>query len=175
VRKAASCLVLFYSIKLTLPTLRFALRSLDDRSLSFLPWAHSYGQTCELYSMMAHGAAMGICRGVPDILEDMEMVKPTLLFSVPTLYKKVYDGVHTMIETTNPIRRTLMSKALALGEKKVKVEENGGELAGHEAWQWNTLDGLVLKKIRAKFGGELRVGFVAGAACPPEIIKFMDR
>ena len=160
-RKAASCLVLFYSIKLTLPTLRFALRSLDDRSLSFLPWAHSYGQTCELYSMMAHGAAMGICRGVPDILEDMEMVKPTLLFSVPTLYKKVYDGVHTMIETTNPIRRTLMSKALAL--------------AGHEAWQWNTLDGLVLKKIRAKFGGELRVGFVAGAACPPEIIKFMDR
>lgn len=36
------------------------------------------------------------------------------------------------------------------------------------------MDGLVLSKIRDRFGGNLRVGFVAGAACPPEIIGFMD-
>ncbi|GMI27827.1 hypothetical protein TeGR_g2502 [Tetraparma gracilis] len=90
----------------------------NDRSLSFLPWAHSYGQTCELYSMMAHGAAIGVCRGVPDILEDLQLVKPSILFSVPTLYKRVYDGVQNMIETTNPIRRTLMRKALDLGENE---------------------------------------------------------
>jgi long-chain acyl-CoA synthetase len=146
----------------------------DDRSLSFLPWAHSYGQTCELWSLMAHGAGMGICRGVPDILEDLQLVKPSLLFSVPTLYKRVYDGVHNMINETNPIRRSLMKNALALGEAKVAAENAGGSLGGFSAIKHNALDGLVLSKIRDRFGGNLRVGFVAGAACPPEIIGFMD-
>ena len=36
------------------------------------------------------------------------------------------------------------------------------------------LDTIVLSKIRALFGGKLRAGFVAGAACPKEIIHFMD-
>ena len=35
---------------------------------------------------MSHGASMGICRGVPVILEDLAHVKPTVLFAVPTLY-----------------------------------------------------------------------------------------
>lgn len=29
-------------------------------SLAFLPWAHVFGQTCELYTLMAAGSAMGI-------------------------------------------------------------------------------------------------------------------
>ena len=28
----------------------------DDRSLSFLPWAHSFGQTCELHCLLSMGA-----------------------------------------------------------------------------------------------------------------------
>jgi len=95
----------------------------DDRSLSFLPWAHSYGQTCELWSLMAHGASMGICRGVPLILEDLQLVKPSLLYSVPTLYKRVYDGVNNMVETANPIRRGLIKKGLSLGAEKARLEK----------------------------------------------------
>ena len=34
----------------------------SDRSLAFLPWAHSYGQTCELWVGVAHGSSAGICR-----------------------------------------------------------------------------------------------------------------
>ena len=36
------------------------------------------------------------------------------------------------------------------------------------------LDDIVLSRIRDRFGGNLRVGFVAGAACPKEIVQFMD-
>lgn len=53
-----------------------------------------------------------------------------MLFSVPTLYKRVYDGVHNMIQETNPIRRSLMTNALALGKEKVAAENAGGELGG---------------------------------------------
>merc|ERR1712025_1210063 len=147
----------------------------SDRSLSFLPWAHSYGQTCELWSLMSSGASMGICRGVPVILEDLQLVKPTNLFSVPTLYKKVYDGVHNLIESAPPLRKKLMKNALAMGEAKAAADKNMRQPLGPlERIKFAALDRLVLSKIRDRFGGNLLYGFSGGAACPAEVIGFMD-
>jgi long-chain acyl-CoA synthetase len=147
----------------------------SDRSLSFLPWAHSYGQTCELWSFMSMGASMGICRGVPVILEDLQLVKPTNLFSVPTLYKKVYDGVHNLMETAPPLRRKLMKSALALGEARSLAERGMRKpLGSFERVQLSILDRLVLSKIRDRFGGRMRHGFSGGSACPAEVVTFMD-
>lgn len=147
----------------------------DDVSLAFLPWAHSYGQTCELWMAVSHGAAMGISRGIPAILEDMQLVKPTVLFSVPTLYKKIYDGVHNLMETSSPIRKRLMRQALHLGHQTVQASHGRRPpLNMWEAWQYKTLNKIVLSKIRDRFGGRMRHGFVAGAACPAEVLNFMD-
>ena len=142
-----------------------------ERSLAFLPWAHSYGQTCELWGTMSQGASMGVCRGIPDILEDLQLVQPTVLFSVPTLYKKVYDGVHAMLEDpgTSSVRRGLIRQALQLGRKKNTVG-----LSWTEGIQFNLLNRVVLSKIRQRFGGNLNSGFVAGAACPKDVVHFMD-
>jgi long-chain acyl-CoA synthetase len=146
-----------------------------DRSLAFLPWAHSYGQTCELWLGIAHGASAGICRGVPSILEDLSIVKPTCLFAVPTLYKKVYDGVNNVMSTANPRRKALMKKALELGRKNSDFEQGQGPALGFfENLQFKALDAIVLSKIRARFGGNLKYAFVAGAACPAEVLHFMD-
>lgn len=146
----------------------------DDRSLAFLPWAHSYGQTCELFIAMAHGGSMGICRGVPYILEDLQHIQPTVLFAVPTLHKKIYDGVHKLIDSSPPLRQKLMKKALMLGRKNVDAKNGVSSMGFFERLQFNALDKIVLSKIRDKFGGKLRHGFVAGAACPGEIINFLD-
>jgi len=114
---------------------------------------------------------MGICRGVPLILDDLAMVKPTTLFAVPTLYKKVYDGVQNLIGSSSPNKQKLMRAALEIGRKKV---EQDGELGFVDGLKHKVLDALVTSKIRGRFGGNLRHGFVAGAACPKEIIDFMD-
>jgi len=149
--------------------------NVNDRSLAFLPWAHSYGQTCELWSGIAHGCSSGICRGVPFILEDLQKVKPTILFAVPTLYKKVYDGVNNVMETANPRRKYLMQRALELGRMKAAHEQGLGPPMGFmDKLAFKALDAIVLSKIRDRFGGNLKYAFVAGAACPAEVIKFMD-
>jgi long-chain acyl-CoA synthetase len=146
-----------------------------DSSLAFLPWAHSYGQTCELWMSMSMGARIGVCRGVPVILEDLQLVKPTVLFAVPTLYKKIFDGVHNLMEAAPPLRKKLMKRGLELGEAKNQAK-NGVRppLGPIEGLQHSILDKLVLSKIRDRFGGHLRHGYVAGAACPSEVINFMD-
>jgi len=147
----------------------------QDRTLAFLPWAHSYGQTCELWMSISHGASMGICRGVPSILEDLQLVKPTILFAVPTLHKKVYDGVNNLMESASPLRKGLMTKALYLGGEQAAVGRGErGPLGFVEKMQYSALNKIVLSKIRDRFGGQLRHGFVAGAACPKEVLDFMD-
>ena len=118
----------------------------SDRSLAFLPWAHSYGQTAELWAGMSQGSSMGICRGIPFILEDLQMVKPTLLFSVPTLYKKVYDGVHNLIQSASPLRQNLMMSALALGDRNAQARNGlGPPLGPIDNIKFSLLDKIVLK------------------------------
>ena len=66
-------------------------------AIAGVPFLSGYGQTAELHAFMAHGAAIGIAEGVPQLLENLKEVQPTVLFSVPTLFKKVYDGIHAKV------------------------------------------------------------------------------
>jgi long-chain acyl-CoA synthetase len=79
---------------------------METIAVSFLPWAHSYGQTCEVWIGVSHGSSMGICRGVPMILEDL-LRQAVILFAVPTLYKKIYVYVHNLMENATPFRKDL--------------------------------------------------------------------
>jgi len=75
----------------------------NDVSLPFLPWAHSYGQICELWLAMAHRMAMGVSHGILSILEDLQLIKPSILFTVLTLYNRIYDGVNNLMENGTSI------------------------------------------------------------------------
>ena len=132
----------------------------NDRSLAFLPWAHSYGQTCELWALLSQGASMGLCRGIPHILEDLQMVKPTLLYAVPTLYKRVHDGVINMMQNANLIQQTLMKSALRVGKANAQYKNGDGAppLGLVDGLKFKVLDDIVLSKIRSRFGGNLRAG-----------------
>lgn len=56
-----------------------------------------YGQTAELHALMAHGASMGISRDVTSLLDELAEVKPTLLYAVPQLFKRVCDAIHAKV------------------------------------------------------------------------------
>eukprot|EP00985_Skeletonema_marinoi_P004528 scaffold1968_cov148-Skeletonema_marinoi.AAC.1 len=128
-----------------------------DRSLSFLPFAHSYGQTCELWCLISQGASMGICRGIPHILDDLRLVQPTVLFAVPTLYKRVYDGVINIMNNASPIEKRIMQAALHIGKANA-AQKNGitPPLGFIDRLKFKLLDGMVLAKIRGRFGNNLR-------------------
>jgi len=140
-----------------------------DTALAFLPWAHVFGQTIDLWCPMAHGTSSAICRGVLHVQEDLQLVRPTALAAVPLLFKKVYEGVHAVMETANPRRRYLMRRALELGGKNAGYRNGTGPPMGVvERLQFAALDKLVLARIRDRLGGRLKYAAVGGAACPRE-------
>jgi long-chain acyl-CoA synthetase len=71
----------------------------DDRTLAFLPWAHVYGGNVELNGMISLGASMAICESVDRIVDNLGEVRPTVLFAVPRIWNKIYDGVQKNMQS----------------------------------------------------------------------------
>ena len=141
-----------------------------DRSLSFLPWAHSFGQTCELHALFSMGASMGIAESVEKIIENLAEVKPTLLFSVPRIFNKIYAGVQkTIASKPKPIQ-----EMVKLALKYTAKEREGKRLEVAELAVLQLTDKLVFSKVRARFGGRLKYAFSGGAAISREVAEFID-
>jgi long-chain acyl-CoA synthetase len=142
----------------------------SDRSLSFLPWAHSFGQTVELHALLSLGASLAICEGVDKILDNLVETKPTLLFSVPRIFNKLYTAVQKQISTKPGFVQAMVKRSLATRRK----QRLGEEVSLGEGLVLALTDKVVFSKVRARFGGRLKYAFSGGAAISTDVAEFID-
>jgi long-chain acyl-CoA synthetase len=141
-----------------------------DRSLSFLPWAHSFGQTCELHGLLSMGASLAICESVDKILDNLAEAKPTVLFSVPRIFNKLYSAVQKQISTKPGFIQSMVKSSLATRRK----QRLGEEVSLGEGLVLAITDKVVFSKVRARFGGNLKYAFSGGAAISTDVAEFID-
>lgn len=145
----------------------------DDVSLAFLPWAHSFGQTGELHGLFSVGASLGLVEDISTIIENLGEVRPTLLFSVPRVFNKIYDGVHRKIHKESAFKRKLFEWSMSNAKKLRDTRESGGG-----SFFRNTLDSLfdklIFSTVRERFGGRLRYAVSGGAKLNKEVALFLD-
>jgi len=142
----------------------------DDRSLSFLPWAHSFGHTCELHCLLSRGASMALCEAVDKIVANLAEVKPTVLMSVPRIFNRIYDGVNKQMAGKPAPVQKLFRAGLAAATK----ERKGEPLGLFDKLTLRIADKVVFAKIREKFGGRLKYAFSGGSALSREVGEFID-
>ncbi|MFV2000774.1 MAG: long-chain fatty acid--CoA ligase [Acidimicrobiia bacterium] len=144
----------------------------DDRSASFLPWAHSFGQTVELHALIYFGASTGLT-SAKTLTRDMPEIKPTILVSVPTVFNKVYDGIQKMMEAKGGVTKRLFDAAVSNARKREQLANRDK----HSRWidiQHDLFDKIVFAKVREAFGGRLRYAFSGGAAISTEVAEFIS-
>ncbi len=145
----------------------------SDVSLSFLPWAHSFGQTVELYGMLACGSSLGLAERVDTIIENLSEVRPTLLFSVPRIFNKIYDGLNKKMATEGGFKRMLFMAGMANASRLRELEAHGRP-TGMAGIMNKVYDRLVFAKVRERLGGNLKYAFSGGAALSNEVARFID-
>jgi long-chain acyl-CoA synthetase len=145
----------------------------DDRTLSFLPWAHAFGQTVELHVLLSCGASTAFAQGTSTIIPFLSEIRPTMLVSVPRIFNQVYDGVNKRMASGSRLQKRLFDASLANEAKRRALAAEGRTSAVVEA-QHKLFDRLVFSKVREGLGGNLRYAISGGAALATEVANFID-
>ncbi len=141
-----------------------------DRTLSFLPWAHSFGQVAELHYGLSQGLSLALNDELPKLLDNLEEVRPTVLVAVPRIFNRIYESVTEQIaHRSAPVRR-LFDDGIRSATRRAHGEHLGlvsrVELALDER--------LIFQRIREKLGGRLRFVMSASAALSVEVAELVD-
>ena len=145
-----------------------------DTSLCFLPWAHSFGQTCELHCMLARGAGIAFVESIENLIPNLAEVKPTILFSVPRIWNRIYDGLQKKMAEAGGLKKALFDAGMANAEVRRRLAAEGKSSMLVEL-KHKFFDGLVFSKVRERFGGQLHYAISGGAALSKEVADFIDK
>jgi long-chain acyl-CoA synthetase len=141
----------------------------EDQTLSFLPWAHVFGQTGEVHLLIGLGFSSAFSESVSKILENLAEIKPTMLMSVPRIFNRIYESVNNKIQRGPGIIRWIFKHGMAGAENK----RLGRPCSFVQNFCYALADKLVFKKIRGAFGGRLKYAISGGAALQIEVASFI--
>lgn len=119
---------------------------------------------------MMCGATIAYARSIQQLQEDLLIICPTVLVSVPRIYERVYAGLRTKLAEGSALARKLFYLAVSVGYSRFELQQ------GRDTWHfshlfWPLLEKLVARKLMDKLGGRLRVAMSGGAALSPEISR----
>ncbi|WP_263170530.1 AMP-dependent synthetase/ligase [Streptomyces sp. SCSIO ZS0520] len=150
------------------------LLSEADVQYLWLPLAHVFGKA--LLSGQVEAGHLTVVDGrVDKIIENLPIVQPTYMASVPRVFEKVYNGVAAKARAGGGAKYKIFLWAAEVAREWAKVTQDNFRRTGKASaplgleLKHKVADALVYKKIRAAFGGNLRACISGGAALAPEI------
>ncbi|KAL5730487.1 long-chain-fatty-acid--CoA ligase [Ranunculus cassubicifolius] len=128
----------------------------DDCYFSFLPLAHVFDQIMETYCIYK-GASIGFFQGdVRYLMEDLQLLKPTMFCGVPRIFDRIYTGTQERISSGGGLKKILYQYAYSYKLKNLEAGLRQDEAAP-------LFDKLVFNKIKQVLGGRVRI-IISGAA-----------
>ncbi len=143
----------------------------DDQHLSFLPLSHTLERSVGYYLTMMSGAQVAFNRSIPQLAEDLLVIKPTVMIAVPRIFERVYGKINDSLENESAIKRFLFKQAVTIGWQQFQNDQGRAKRSLLQVF-FPILDKLVGEKIRDRLGGRVRIAIVGGAAMPPKIAQF---
>ncbi len=142
----------------------------EEVFLSFLPLSHMLERTAGYYLPIILGATVAYNRSIPQLAEDLLVVRPSIMISVPRIFERVYNKIQLGLEEKSALARKLFALAVDVGWARFLYRQGRGR------WQprlllWPVLDTLVAGKVIAKLGGRLHIAVVGGAPLPAGVAR----
>ena len=143
----------------------------DDVALSFLPLSHIFQRMGD-YLMFATGSSIAYAQGLDTVPINMQEVRPTIVFSVPRLYEKMYARVLQNALAGGFVKRRIFFWARDVAEKWSDAILSGRQPSGLLARKYAIAQKVVFSKIKERTGGRLRYFVSGGAPLATEINRF---
>ncbi|MCW8859635.1 MAG: long-chain fatty acid--CoA ligase, partial [Deltaproteobacteria bacterium] len=147
--------------------------SMKGTFLSFLPLSHILERTAGYYAVLMSGGHIAFAEDVNKVVENIVEIKPTAMVSVPRLFEKIYSRIYENAHLLSPAKRQLFHKAIEIGREYVYLKYIKGQPTGLLGLKYKIYDKLVFRKIRQRFGGNMKFFISGGAPLDKTINEFM--
>jgi long-chain acyl-CoA synthetase len=139
--------------------------------LAFLPFSHILGR---VESMAAYTFGYQECysRGPDFFIEDLQNIRPTLIFAVPRVFEKAYLRVKSRLDDASPPEKKLFHWALQTGKDAYRQLISGEGPSLKIRAQLELAKRTILSPISKRFGGRLRFAVCGGAPLSGELAEF---
>jgi long-chain acyl-CoA synthetase len=144
----------------------------DETFLQFLPLAHSLGRLEHFLTFDAM-AISAFARDIQTVGEDLALVRPEIMVSVPRLYEKFYARVLAKVEEDGGLKKAIFEWAIGVGREISRRRQRKEPVEGLLALKSSVAERLVFRKIRERMGGRFRFAISGGAPLSPEIAEFL--
>ena len=167
------CVLTHYNLRANVHQITDALRGTVDATdtcLLFLPLAHILTKSAALFCL-EHRIKIAFSTSLKDLPEEFQLAKPTLIAAVPRIFEKVYARAQNQAEASRkgPIFERAADIAVRWSQQNQTGTANLLLRIEHGVY-----DRLVYRKIRAAFGGELRMAFSGGGPLGARLTSFFD-
>ena len=129
-------------------------------TLFFLPLAHIFARVVQV-GCVAAGVRLGFSTGIPNLVEELGMFRPTWVFSVPRVFEKVYNGAQHKAHADGKGKIFDYAAKVAID---FSSQTQDGRVKPLTKVQHAVFDKLVYSKLREVFGGQVKWAISGGAA-----------
>ncbi len=143
----------------------------DDVQFLWLPLSHVFGKLL-LAAQYYTGFSTTVDGRIDKIVDNLAVVRPTLMASAPRIFEKIYARVNSMTDAEGGAKAKIFHWAFGVGIQALRLEQAGKPVPPALKVQRAVADRLVFSKIRARLGGNIRSLVSGSAALAPEIAEW---
>jgi long-chain acyl-CoA synthetase len=137
--------------------------------LTWLPLSHSYEHTVQFVQLVV-AARVYYAESIDKLIKNMNDCSPEIMTAVPRFYQNLYQKIQVSFGKTTGLKKILINKTVILGKKKLNKEK----FSVIENLMNFICEGLVRKKIKKQFGGNLKAFISGGGALDEEVGSFLN-
>ncbi|MCB5164787.1 AMP-dependent synthetase/ligase [Streptomyces bambusae] len=151
----------------------------DDVQYLWLPLAHVFGKVLTS-GQIEVGHVTAVDGRVDKIIENLPVVQPTYMASVPRIFEKVYNGVAAKARAAGGAKYKIFKWAAEVSREYAKTSQDNFRRTGTASvpmglgMKHKVADALVYSKLRDAFGGRLRAAVSGASGLSPEIGFFFS-
>ena len=118
----------------------------EDLFLSFLPLSHTLERTAGYYLPVMSGSAVAYARSIPQLADDLQHIKPTVMIAVPRIFERVFARIQGQMDKQSGFKRALFNLTTEIGWHRFEYQQ------GRAGWRprlllWPLLNKLVASKV----------------------------
>jgi long-chain acyl-CoA synthetase len=145
-----------------------------DRTVAFLPSAHIAQRVVIEYLPLRCGTPVHFAESLLKLPQDIRSVKPTVLLAPPRMWERIYVTMCAELRKRPAAAQKLFYGAIALGLAAARYRRQGKSVPARIAGPLRLADRLLFRRVRARFGGEIRVAASGAAPLSKDLAEFYE-